>query len=169
MYLIIPKKSHPNNSDTKSFFHVKLDSNDFLISTVHIDGIIEFIETKRTAQLPKFIVSVHNRQTQRIPVINLKEYLNCKDGSFIQTLQSRVLFYRSQKSTYVIGVVFDEIIGFHEIKSIGKKTIKLAIVPNHLECFSIEFQIKLKDKFIHLLDLNEILDEVFIEKQLKHQ
>jgi hypothetical protein len=69
----------------------------------------------------------------------------------------------------VIGVVFDEIIGFHEIKSIGKKTIKLAIVPNHLKCFSIEFQIKLKDKFIHLLDLNEILDEVFIEKQLKHQ
>ncbi len=66
----------------------------------------------------------------------------------------------------MIGVVFDEIISFHEIKSISKKTKKLDIIPNHLKNFSIEFQIRVKDKFIPLLEMNEILDEVFIEKKV---
>lgn len=107
-----------------------------------------------------FVISTYKRQNQDIPVINLKKYLNCKDQSFILTSQTRIIYFHKPKSKTTIGVVFDEILGFSEMKPKDIKRERVLKIPEKLKCFRIEFQIKLRDRYIHLLDLSKIVDEL---------
>lgn len=146
----------------------KLGLNEFLISTDQIDGISEYIDVKRQTEFPIFVISIYKRQNQHIPVINLKKYLNCEDQSFIKTSQTRILFFHNPRNKTTIGVVFDEIVGYNEVRSEDIKKERISRIPDALKCFQIEFQIKLNDKFIHLLDLNKLIDEVTREKLVRH-
>ncbi len=139
---------------------MKLGSNEFLISADQIDGISEFTGIEREGEFPMFVISTYTRQNQHIPVINLKKYLDCKEQSLIQTSQTRIIYFHKPKSKTTIGVVFDEILGFNEIKPKDIKKERVLNTPEKLKCFRIEFQIKLKDKYIHLLDLRKIVDEL---------
>ncbi len=87
---------------------------------------------------------------------------------FKPTNQSRILLYYNSKGGSLLGVVVDAIIGYHELKSENKWKIQLNEISNKSNCFSIEFKLQVKGKSIPQLDLNKIVDEVPIEKLLRH-
>ncbi len=147
-----------------NYLQIRFDSENFLVSSDQIEGVIEFQEINRNSGLIPYIIGTHSRKSDFIPVINVKKYLKCEFHPFKLTNQSRILLYYNSKIGLLLGVVVDAIIGYYEIKSENKWKIPLKEISNKSNCFSIEFTLQLKGKSIPQLELNKIVNEVPIEK-----
>lgn len=144
----------------QQFIVFKLDEQLYGINIQDVQNIERIKPIMRVPRVPVCVKGVMNLRGEIIPVVSLREQFNLKIKEY--TDQTRIIIVKPEEA--MVGLIVDEVKEVIEIKSEQIEAVQN--IQGKMKTSHILGVGKTTDNIITLLNLNNIIEESFLEEKL---